>query len=123
VVERKRHQDGGYQHLILEYFVLRTFILAAAVAALAMPAFADSTWTAKPAAPTSETSFVAADVIWTCDKSACQSTSDTSNADYSAACRQVAKRVGVLTAFTGAKPFTADQLAKCNASAPKTTKP
>jgi hypothetical protein len=107
----------------LEYFVLRTFILAAAIAALALPAFADSTWTAKPAAPTSETTFVAAEVIWACDKSACQSTSDTSNADYYAACRLVARRVGALTAFTAAKPFTADQLAKCNAAAPKTTKP
>ena len=102
---------------------MRTFILAAAIAALALPAFADSTWTAKLAAPTSQTNFMAADLNWACDKSACQSTSDTSNADYFAACRQVARRVGVLTAFTGAKPFTADQLAKCNAAAPKTTKP
>jgi hypothetical protein len=60
---------------------MRKIILAAAFAALAVPAFADTPWTATPVQPSSRTGFVGDTVIWNCGASGCWSGSDTSDAD------------------------------------------
>lgn len=98
---------------------MRTIILAAALTALAVPAFADSQWTATLVRPTTQYGFVAGDIIWNCDSSGCKSTSDTSEADPLSACQQLAHRLGALSLFAGPKPFAADRLSKCNEHAPK----
>jgi hypothetical protein len=98
---------------------LRTIILAAALAALAAPAFAESAWTAQPAQPASVSDLSAGDVLWTCDKSGCQTVSDLSGASPMIACWGLVRNLGPLTAFTGSQPFDADHLAKCNKVATK----
>jgi hypothetical protein len=98
---------------------LRTIILAAALAALAVPAFADASWTTTPVRPSSQYGFVAGDVIWNCDNSGCKSTSDTSDADPMSACQQLAHQLGTLSSFAGPKAFAADRLSKCNEHASK----
>jgi hypothetical protein len=96
---------------------MRAFTLAAALAVLAVPAFADSTWTATPVHPSSNTGFVADSVVWSCGASGCLSQSDTSSADSMSECLGLARQVGPLSSFAGNTPFNADRLAHCNQAA------
>jgi hypothetical protein len=98
---------------------MRTIIIAAALAAFAVPAFAQSPWTATPVQPASKSGYVAASVVWDCDAAGCRSTSDTSGAVQMAECRGLAREVGPLSSFVGHAPFTADRLADCNKAASK----
>jgi hypothetical protein len=98
---------------------MRTILLAALLAAMAAPAFADETWTATLAQPATLSNFPAGDVLWSCDKSGCQTTSDIATGDPKRACYDLVYRFGPLTAFATSHPFSADSLAKCNAVASK----
>ena len=99
---------------------MKSIFLAAALAAFAVPAFAEGTWTATPAKPTTEQGFVSGGTIWNCDTGGCRTVSDTSMADSLDACRGLAREVGPLTAFTtDGHAYSANRLASCNASAPK----
>ena len=97
----------------------KSIILAAAFVALAVPALADTPWTATPVQPSSQTGIVADTVVWNCGASGCVSASDTSDADQMSECRGLAKQLGPLSAFNGGKSFSADRLANCNSAAPK----
>jgi hypothetical protein len=95
---------------------MRTVIIAAALAALAAPAFAGANWTASPAQASSKTGIIAAHTEWDCDSSGCHTTSDTTGADALSACRDLARTVGPLTAFTSEQPFNKTRLDHCNAA-------
>ena len=96
---------------------MRTITLAAAFALLAVPAFADTPWTATPVQPSSQSGFVANTVVWSCGASGCWSQSDTSSADSMSECLGLARQVGTLSSFAGNTPFNADRLAHCNQAA------
>jgi hypothetical protein len=99
---------------------MRKIILAAAFAALAVPAFADTPWTATPVQPSSRTGFVGDTVIWNCGASGCWSGSDTSDADQTSECLALARKLGPLSSFSGGnETFNADRLARCNSVASK----
>jgi hypothetical protein len=101
---------------------MKTILIAAAFAACAVPAFADSQWTAGPAQTVSRAHFAAGSVIWDCDSAGCRTVSNTSSADGLSACRALAHEVGKLAAFvaTGGS-FDSARLARCNASAKSTS--
>jgi hypothetical protein len=98
----------------------KSIILAAALAALAVPALADTPWTATPVQASSKTGFVGDTVVWNCGASGCWSASETSDADQMSECRALAQQLGPLSSFSGAnETFNADKLAHCNSAAPK----
>ncbi len=99
---------------------MRILIVTAALAAFAAPAIADSQWTATLVQPQSKVNVVAGSVVWDCEGSACQATSDTSEADQLTACRSIVREVGTVSAFaTSSGPFSASRLSSCNAVAAK----
>jgi hypothetical protein len=63
--------------------------------------------------------FTGQNVTWACTASGCQTTSDTSDADGMAECRQLAQQLGALSSFASPKAFSADRLSACNKSARK----
>jgi hypothetical protein len=99
---------------------MRVITLAAALAALAVPAFADTPWTATPVQPSSQSGFVADSVVWSCGGSGCWSQSDTSAADPMSECVGLARQVGPLSSFADSRAsFSTGRLAHCNEGAPK----
>ena len=92
----------------------RTFIFLAALAA-AVPATATS-YVGTPTAPVSETRIVARDIVWTCDPSACQGSTESSRPQV--LCQSLARQAGTLSSFVADDRAFADaELAKCNAAA------
>jgi hypothetical protein len=99
---------------------MRTFIVAVALAALAIPAFAGTDYTATPAQPSSKIGFLAGSVVWDCGAGGCRSTSDTTAADALTACRNLTHEVGELSALSnGGQAIASDRLPRCNAGAQK----
>jgi hypothetical protein len=101
--------------------VLRNILVAAAMAALAVPAFADTAWTAVPVQPTAQSDLEAGGVLWNCDNSGCRTAADLEGASPMSACWSLVRKLGPLTAFSATAPFNADHLTKCNQVASKTT--
>jgi hypothetical protein len=100
--------------------IMRTILLAAVLSTLAVPAFAESPWTATPAQASNQTGFVGDSVIWNCGASGCQSQSDVSTANDLWECQGVAREVGELTSFSGRHgAFDATHLGECNQAARK----
>lgn len=102
--------------------MIRILTVAAIVSAFAAPSFAapfnDGPWVAVPQSPTTENGFIGEHIIWTCDKSSCQSVNDTSLATALTACQSAAKELGTLTKFVADRgPLPDAKLAKCNESA------
>ena len=89
-------------------FALATLSLAAA------PAIA-TTYSARPAVPTSER-FITRDIVWQCGPAACQGSTQESRP--AVLCQSLAKRVGRVESFVAdGRAFTAAELERCNASA------
>jgi len=91
-------------------------VCAASCFAIAAPAFAMAPITATLAAPAGSTCQpIAGGLTWHCAQSACVSDdAEVANMAVST-CKQLARHVGRITAFTaGARSLTADQLSECN---------
>jgi len=94
----------------------RTFVLLAVLAAAAAPAGA-ATYTGKPAAPVSESKFVARDIVWANAGGTFQGSTNESRPLV--LCQSLAKRTGRLDSFTvDGKAFADADLVKCNSVAP-----
>ena len=93
----------------------RTITFLAALAA-AVPASA-ATYAGTPSAPVSETRIVARDIVWNCDPSACQGSTESSRPQV--LCQSLARKTGKLSGFVAdGRAFAEAELAKCNAAAP-----
>ena len=89
------------------------FVLPAALIA-AVPAAA-ATYSAKPAAPSSER-FVARDIVWTCGPVACEGS--TAESRPAVLCQSLAKRAGRIESFlVDGRAFSAAELDRCNTAA------
>ncbi len=95
--------------------------IAAACAAvstltLAGGAFAADLVTAKLAAPVAaKTKVIAGGAVFTCEGSACVAQASSTQTYSEEACKGVAAKVGVITAFESRKSFDEASLASCNA--------
>jgi hypothetical protein len=90
-------------------------VLTFCVVALAAAPAAASTYSAKPAVPTSER-IIARDIIWACGTNACQGATDESRP--AVLCQSLARRVGKLDSFVAdGRAFAAAELDKCNSAA------
>lgn len=102
---------------------LRT--LAAACAALVTVSFAagsalaDDPITAKLKAPVAEkTKFIAGGAVFLCDGDTCLASAPSSRTYAASTCKEVAKNVGAIASFGGArKQLEADKLEACNTAA------
>jgi hypothetical protein len=101
--------------------------LAAAFAAftlgLAGSAFADGTVTVALESPISgHTKFIAAHAVFDCEGSTCVAAVAPDDADDVYACKDVAKKIGRVTAYKEFKALDDKAISKCNlsAAAPKT---
>ena len=93
--------------------MFRQLLVFTAAACAAAPAAA-STYSAKPAVPTTER-FIARDITWTCGPAACQGASEESRP--AVLCQALAKRAGRIDSFVvDGRAFDAAQLQKCNAA-------
>jgi hypothetical protein len=89
------------------------YLAAALVAASSAPAFH---YAAEPVATPPAARFVIRDTIWKCGPSGCVGSE--SNSRPAIVCAALVKEVGALRGFSAAgKPFAAEELEKCNASA------
>jgi hypothetical protein len=102
---------------------LRT--LAAACAALVSVSFAgaalaDDPITAKLQAPVAaKTKVIAGGAVFLCEGDTCLAAAPSSRTFATSTCKELAKTVGAVTSFGGArKQLEADKLGQCNASAP-----
>jgi hypothetical protein len=99
----------------------RQFLAAACAALLtlaAAPAFAGDAVVAKLAQPVAgKIKFIAGGAMFLCEADSCVANAATSQTFSTAACREVAAKVGVIAAFTGRKPLDESRLADCNAPA------
>ena len=94
--------------------MFRQLLVLSAVAFAAAPVAA-STYSAKPAVPTTER-FIARDITWTCGPAACQGASEESRP--AVLCQALAKRAGRIDSFVvDGRAFDAAQLQKCNSAA------
>lgn len=92
--------------------MLRSLISISAMLAMAAPAAA-ATYSAKLAAPTTQR-IIARDITWQCGADACQGS--TAESRPVVLCESLAKRAGKVDSFlVDGRPFTAAELAKCNA--------
>lgn len=100
--------------------MFRPIALCAAVAAVALPAAAGTSFTAKLAAPMEKAeNVVAAKALWSCSTDTCVAELDRKTATVRT-CKKVASEVGELVAFGNDKDtLSEDDLAKCNAAAKK----
>lgn len=90
-------------------------ILAFSALAVTATAAAASSYSAKPAAPTTER-FVTRDITWNCGPDACQGSTDESRPVV--LCQSLAKRAGQIDSFlVDGRALAAADLAKCNAAA------
>ena len=90
-------------------------ILAFSALAVTATAAAASSYSAKPAAPTTER-FVTRDITWNCGSDACQGSTDESRPVV--LCQSLAKRAGQIDSFlVDGRALAAADLAKCNAAA------
>lgn len=101
---------------------MKSFVLAASAAlslAAAGSAFAAERITASLEAPVAaKTRVIAGGAVWTCEGSSCFATAQTSRSISVRACQSLAKEVGRVSTFGGARdPFAADQLGRCNTAA------
>ena len=89
--------------------------IIAATSLFAVPAVA-GTYTATPASPATADKVVARDIAWT--YAGGTYTGRTNESRPLVLCQGLAKRVGLLNAFTAnGRAFSADELAKCNSFA------
>lgn len=95
---------------------MRPVVIAAALAALAAPTFAAAEWTASPVQASTKAGIIAAGTEWDCRASGCHTTSGTTGADALSACRDLARAVGPLAAFSSEQPFSKARLDHCNAA-------
>jgi hypothetical protein len=90
-------------------------IIAFSALAITTTAAAASSYSAKPAAPTTER-FVTRDITWNCGPDACQGSTDESRPVV--LCQSLAKRAGQIDSFiVDGRALAAADLAKCNAAA------
>jgi hypothetical protein len=92
-----------------------------AALAIAAPASA-ATYAGKPAAPVTESKFVARDIIWNQAGGSYQGSTNESRPLV--LCQSLAKRAGRLESFTvNGRAIAEAELAKCNAAAPSRSEP
>lgn len=97
--------------------MFRTVMMVSAAVLFAAPAAA-ATYSAKPAAPTSE-KFIARDITWNCGPAACQGA--TAESRPAVLCQSLAKRAGRIESFVvDGRAFSAAELDKCNTAAKAT---
>ncbi len=91
--------------------------LAIAALAIAIPAAASTSFTAKLEAPkASKERVTASKAVWVCEGDSCNATLNRKTATVRV-CKKVASEVGRLTAFgTSASTLTAEELEACNAA-------
>ena len=90
-------------------------LLALSAMALSAAPVAASTYSAKPAVPTSER-VISRDISWTCGPAACLGSSDESRP--AVLCQALAKRAGRIESFVvDGRAFDSAQLEKCNSAA------
>lgn len=96
----------------------RILPLAAAACALALPAFAGTSFTAKLATPMEKADdFVAAKALWFCEDDTCVAELNRRTVTVRT-CKKVASEVGELAAFSNDKDsLSEDDLASCNKAA------
>ena len=93
----------------------RVAAIIAAATLFAAPAFAGSYVAKHIEAPTTK-SIVGKNIAWTCASGACRGSTEASRPLV--LCQDLAKRAGRIESFTAdGRPLSADDLAKCNASA------
>jgi hypothetical protein len=93
--------------------MFRPLYALSAIALTATPALG-ATYSARPAAPTSER-FVTRDIVWRCGPDACQG--NTAESRPVVLCQSLAKRAGRIESFlVDGRAFSAAELDKCNAS-------
>ena len=92
--------------------MLRSFLAVSALAFVAAPATA-ANYSATLASPVSQR-IIATDISWSCGNAACQGA--TLESRPVVLCEGLAKRAGKVDSFlVDGRPFTAAELAKCNA--------
>jgi hypothetical protein len=93
----------------------RIATLIAAATLLAGPAVA-GTYAAKPVAAPASAKIIGKDISWTCTANGCRGATEASRPLV--LCQDLAKRAGQIESFIAdGAPLSAEQLAKCNASA------
>lgn len=96
-------------------------LFALSAAALAAAPAAAATYSARPAAPTSER-LVARDINWTCAAGTCSGA--TAESRPAVLCQALAKRAGRIDSFlVDGRAFTPAELDKCNTAAKATANP
>jgi hypothetical protein len=97
---------------------IQILALAAAVSAMAGAAFADGPAQATLQTPVAKTiNVIAGEAYWTCEGPACTAGGASGQSLTVSACKEIAKAVGPVTAYTvDGSSLSATQLAKCNAS-------
>jgi hypothetical protein len=99
---------------------IKIMALAGLLSLGATTAFADTLVTASLVQPMQKpTKVIAADTLWSCDGSTCQTQISDDRAMAGGVCRDLTKQVGALSAYdAGGASFPTDRLAKCNAVRP-----
>ena len=93
----------------------RAAAIIAAATLFAAPALAGS-YSAKPAANPAANHIVGKNIAWSCAAGTCRGSTELSRPLV--LCQDLAKRAGRIDSFTAdGRPLSADELAKCNASA------
>ncbi|MHA6724182.1 CC_3452 family protein [Sphingomonas sp. RS2018] len=93
-----------------------TLALAAFALTAAMPAAAQSYYSAKPAAAPAKPTLVTRSTLWKCAEGLCSA--PRSGERDAVLCELVVQRVGAVESFTaGGAAFTPEALTKCNARA------
>ena len=91
---------------------------AALVSLTAGSALAADAITAKLSAPVAEkVKFIAGGAMFNCDGDTCVALAPTSQTFAVSTCKTIADKVGMVSAFGGAKALADDKLASCNATA------
>ncbi len=99
---------------------IKSFVAAAALTLFAASAaYADAPVSATLQAPVAAQSrVVAGGAVWSCEGNTCVTVSSSDRANGVAACRELTKAVGAVTAFGNDKrALDAEALTRCNASA------
>ena len=95
--------------------MLRSALALSAFALAAAPAAA-ATYSAKPAAPVSESRIIARNIVWACGPDAC--VGSTEHSRPLVLCQGLAKKAGRIASFiVDGRAFAPAELDRCNASA------
>ena len=93
----------------------RALLPLLAAAFVAVPAGA-ATYSARPAAPTSDARIITRDIAWRCGPAACQGATEESRP--AVICQSLAKRAGRIESFiVNGRAFAPAELDKCNTAA------